>query len=432
MVKSVIIRNGRVVDPSGGIDGIYDISIADGRITSLTKSGKSEGEESGPGVDIIEATGMVVVPGLIDIHVHLREPGYEYKETIASGAMAAAAGGFTTIACMANTDPVNDNGSVTRYILAKADTANLINLFPIGAATKGLQGEALAEIGELSDAGCIALSDDGMPVADGSLMRKIFEYARTFNLPVITHCEEPGIVGGGVMNEGVTSTQMGLRGIPNAAEDAMVSRDITLAELTGGRLHIAHISTRGAVEMVKRAKGRGVSVTAEVTPHHLTLTDDAVKGYDTNAKMNPPLRGEQDREAVIQGLSDGTIDCVATDHAPHSTIEKDIEFDRAANGVAGLETALPLVLSLVEKGLLTLDQAIERMTAGPARVLGLDRGTLQVGADADITIIDTEREWVVEADRFHSKGRNTPFEGWRLKGRVMKTIVGGRVVYSEK
>jgi dihydroorotase len=333
---------------------------------------------------------------------------------------------------MANTDPVNDNGSVTRYILAKAAAADLVNLLPIGAATKGLRGEALAEIGELSDAGCVAISDDGMPVADGSLMRKVFEYARTFNLPIITHCEEPAIVGDGVMNEGCTSTRLGLMGIPNAAEDTMVSRDISLAELTGGRLHIAHISTRDAVEMVRRAKARGLRVTAEVTPHHLTLTDDAVKGYDTNAKMNPPLRGEHDREAVIQGLKDGTIDCVATDHAPHSTIEKDIEFDRAANGIVGLETALPLVLSLVEKDILTLSQAIERMTAGPASVLGFDKGTLQVGADADITIIDTAREWVVEANRFHSKGRNTPFEGWKMKGRVMKTIVGGRVVYSEK
>jgi dihydroorotase len=429
-VKPIVIKNGRVVDPSGKIDGIYDISIAGGKITSLSNSGESEGE--GSGSDVIDATGNLVIPGLIDIHVHLREPGHEYKETIASGAMAAVAGGFTTIACMANTDPVNDNGSVTRYILAKAGLANLVNLLPIGAATKGLRGEALAEIGELSDAGCVAISDDGMPVADGSLMRKVFEYARTFNLPVITHCEEPAIVGDGVMNEGITSTRLGLMGIPNAAEDAMVSRDITLAELTGGRLHIAHISTRDAVEMVRRAKERGLRVTAEVTPHHLTLTDDAVKGYDTNAKMNPPLRGEHDREAVIQGLKDGTIDCVATDHAPHSTIEKDIEFDRAANGIVGLETALPLVLSLVEKDILTLSQAIERMTAGPASVLGFDKGTLQVGADADITIIDTAREWVVEANRFHSKGRNTPFEGWKMKGRVMKTIVGGRVVYSEK
>ncbi len=431
-MKPIVIRNGRVVDPSGGIDGIYDVSIAEGKIASLTNHGESEVDGSGSDVDVIEATGMVVIPGLIDIHVHLREPGYEYKETIASGAMAAVAGGFTTIACMANTDPVNDNGSVTRYILAKAATANLVNLLPIGAATKGLRGEALAEIGELSDAGCVAISDDGMPVADGSLMRKVFEYTRTFNLPVITHCEEPAIVGDGVMNEGCTSTRLGLRGIPNAAEDAMVSRDISLAELAGGRLHIAHISTRDAVEMVRRAKARGLRVTAEVTPHHLTLTDDAVKGYDTNAKMNPPLRGEHDREAVIQGLSDGTIDCVATDHAPHSTIEKDIEFDRAANGVVGLETALPLVLRLVEKDILTRSQAIERMPAPPARVLGLEKGTLQVGADADITIIDTAREWVVEADRFYSKSRNTPFEGWKMKGRVMKTIVGGRVVYSEK
>ncbi|MFQ5329622.1 MAG: amidohydrolase family protein, partial [Thermodesulfobacteriota bacterium] len=269
MVKPIVIRNGRVVDPSGGIDGMYDISIANGRIAALTKPDESKGEGPGPDVDIIDAAGMVVTPGLIDIHVHLREPGYEYKETIASGAMAAAAGGFTTIACMANTDPVNDNGSVTRYIHDRAAAANLVNILPIGAATKGLGGEALAEIGELSDAGCVAISDDGMPVANGSLMRKIFEYARTFGLPVITHCEEPAIVGDGVMNEGITSTRLGLRGIPNAAEDAMVSRDISLTELTGGRLHIAHISTRDAVEMVRRAKERGLRVTAEVTPHHL-------------------------------------------------------------------------------------------------------------------------------------------------------------------
>jgi len=431
-MKPIVIKNGRVVDPSGGIDGIYDIAIAYGKITALTKPGGSKEAGAGSDVDVIDATGMVVVPGLIDIHVHLREPGYEYKEDIASGAMAAVAGGFTTIACMANTDPVNDNGSVTRYILDRAAAANLVNLLPVGAATKGLRGEALAEIGELSDAGCVAISDDGMPVADGALMRKVFEYARTFNLPVITHCEELAIVGDGVMNEGVNSTRMGLRGIPNAAEDTMISRDIALAELTGGRLHIAHISTSDAVEMVRRAKERGLPVTAEVTPHHLSMTDDAVNGYNTNAKMNPPLRGEHDREAVIQGLADGTIDCVATDHAPHSTIEKDIEFDRAANGVVGLETALSLILRLVEKGVLTLSQAIERMTAGPARVLGLEKGTLKSGTDADITIIDTAREWVVEADHFYSKSRNTPFDGWKMRGRAVKTIVGGRVVYSEK
>ncbi|MEE8185625.1 MAG: dihydroorotase, partial [Thermodesulfobacteriota bacterium] len=391
-MKRLVIKNGRVIDPSGGLDGLYDLYIYEGKVASLRPSGGSlEADEDW---DVLDAKKMLVLPGLIDIHTHLRDPGYEYKETIATGTMAAAAGGFTSIVCMANTNPVNDNGSVTRYILNRASEVGKVNVFPVGAATRGLNGEMISEMGELRDSGCVAVSDDGMPIIDGGLMRKVLEYSSVFDMPVISHCEDPCIVSDGVMNEGSTSTRLGLKGIPRAAEEAMVARDIVLAELTRGRLHIAHISTRGSVELVRTAKNKGLSITTEVTPHHCTLTDDSVVGYNTNAKMNPPLRDEDDIEAILQGLKDKTIDCIATDHAPHSSIEKDLEFDRAANGVVGLETALSLTLRLVDRGFLELSEAIERVTVGPATVLGLEKGTLKVGADADITIIDKDREWI--------------------------------------
>ncbi len=429
-MKRLVIKNGRVIDPSGGLDGLYDLYIYEGKVASLRPSGGSlEADEDW---DVLDAKKMLVLPGLIDIHTHLRDPGYEYKETIATGTMAAAAGGFTSIVCMANTNPVNDNGSVTRYILNRASEVGKVNVFPVGAATRGLNGEMISEMGELRDSGCVAVSDDGMPIIDGGLMRKVLEYSSVFDMPVISHCEDPCIVSDGVMNEGSTSTRLGLKGIPRAAEEAMVARDIVLAELTRGRLHIAHISTRGSVELVRTAKNKGLSITTEVTPHHCTLTDDSVVGYNTNAKMNPPLRDEDDIEAILQGLKDKTIDCIATDHAPHSSIEKDLEFDRAANGVVGLETALSLTLRLVDRGFLELSEAIERVTVGPATVLGLEKGTLKVGADADITIIDKDREWIVDSNLFFSKGRNTPFEGWSMKGKVVKTIVKGKVVYSEE
>jgi dihydroorotase len=427
-MKRLVIKNGRIIDPSSGLDGLYNLYIYEGKVASLRPSG--EPLEADNNWDILDAADMIVLPGLIDIHTHLRDPGYEYKETIATGTMAAAAGGFTSIACMANTNPVNDNESVTRYILNRASEMGKVNVFPVGAATRGLKGEIISEMGELRNSGCVAVSDDGMPIIDGGLMRKVLEYSRVFDMPVISHCEDPNIAGDGVMNEGSTSTRLGLEGIPKAAEEAIVARDIALAELTGARLHIAHISTRGSVELVRTAKDKGLNVTTEVTPHHFTLTDDSVAGYNTNAKMNPPLRDENDIEAVLQGLKDRTIDCIATDHAPHSSIEKDLEFDRAANGVVGLETALSLTLRLVDRGFLGLSEAIERMTVGPATVLGLEKGTLKVGADADITIVDKDREWIVDSNLFFSKGKNTPFEGLVIKGKVVKTIVKGKVVYS--
>ncbi len=427
-MKRLLIKNGRVLDPASNIDGLYNVYVMGATIAALKPAGSDRGE-GGEEWTVIEANKKLVIPGLIDLHTHLREPGYEYKETIATGASAASAGGFTSILCMANTEPVNDNESVTRYILERAEGAKA-RVFPVGALSMGLEGEQLSEIGELVEAGCVAVSDDGMPVRDGSLMRRALEYTKIFDIPVITHAEDPLISAGGVMNEGVISTKLGLKGVPPQAEEAMVARDIGLTELTGGRLHVAHVSTRGSVALIRDAKKRGVNVTAEVTPHHLTLTHSAVEGYDTNAKMNPPLRTDDDIEALIEGLKDGTIDCIATDHAPHSSIEKDVEFDLAANGIAGLETALGLVLGLVHEGALDLRTVVSAMTENPASIMGLEGGSLKVGAPADITIIDTERAWTVEPEKFRSKGRNTPFGGKTLKGAVVKTILAGEVVFS--
>ena len=384
----ILIKGGRIVDPSQGIDEKGNILIEKGKIKSFPKTAKKFEEDSK--VKVIDAKGKVVSPGLVDIHVHLREPGFEHKETISSGCKSAAAGGFTSIVCMPNTNPVNDNASVTEYILLKARTEGIVNVFPIGAITKGEMGETLAQIGEMYEAGCVGVSDDGMPVMDSKVMRHAMEYVQAFDIPVISHAEDKNLSGAGVMNEGDVSTQLGLAGIPCASEDVMVSRDIMVAELTGARLHICHVSTAGSVRLIRAAKKRGVKVTAEVTPHHFILTDEAVGQYDTNAKMNPPLRSKKDRKAVIEGLKDDTLDAIATDHAPHSEDEKKVEFDLAPFGIVGLETALPLSLKLVEDGVLSLDKVISKLTNVPSEILNLGKGTLEIGSAADIVIFDPE------------------------------------------
>ena len=420
---AILIKGGRVLDPAQGIDESLDVLIEEGRIARIGKDLKVEGAE------MIDAGGQLVVPGLIDVHVHLRDPGQEYKEDIVSGTRAAAAGGFTSVACMPNTKPVNDNKAITTYILQKAREQGVANVFPVGSVTKGLKGETLSEMGELKEAGCLALSDDGMPVANGEIMRRAMEYAKPFGLVIISHAEDRSLVGEGVMNDGPVATELGLKGIPWVAEDAAVARDVMLAEYTGARLHVAHVSTRGSVEIVRAAKKRGVAVTCEATPHHFSLTDEAVRGYETNAKMNPPLRSADDVAAIREGLADGTIDVIATDHAPHHYDEKNVEFNIALNGVVGLETALGLTLRLVEDGVLSLNEAIAKLTAEPARALGIPRGTLEVGAAADVTLIDPALKWTVDAGSFRSKSRNTPFDGWALKGAATCTILGGKVVF---
>jgi dihydroorotase len=366
------------------------------------------------------------VPGLIDMHVHLREPGFEYKETIATGTAAAKAGGFTSVCCMPNTNPVNDSRSVTEFILAQARNA-WARVFPVGAITKGSKGDELSEMAELHAAGCFAVSDDGKPVMNSAIMRRAMEYSKIFDLLVISHCEDSSLSDKGVMNEGVVSTELGLRGIPRAAEDVMTGRDISLAELTGARLHIAHVSTAGSVRLVRDAKSRGVKITAETCPHYFSLTEEAVRGYNTMAKMNPPLRTADDVAAIKQGLKDGVIDVIATDHAPHAMDEKSGEFDYASFGVVGLETAVGLSLKLVLEGTLTLNDVVSKMSSNPAKILKLNKGTLSVGADADITIIDPNIEWTVDSARFKSKSKNTPFNDWKLKGIAVQTIVGGRI-----
>jgi dihydroorotase len=424
---NALIKGGRVVDPANAVDAIQDVLVQDGKISRLGR-----GLQAMDGTPIIDATGKVVCPGFIDIHVHLREPGYEYKETVATGTKAAAAGGFTAVACMANTNPVNDNRAVTDYILAKARSEGFVRVHPIGAVSRGLEGQELAELAELAEAGCVAFSDDGHPIMNSALARRAMEYTLPFGLPIISHAEDSHLAHGGVMNEGVISTELGLAGRPAAAEEVMVARDLCLAELTGAHVHIAHISTAGAVRQVRGAKARGVRVSAEVTPHHLLLTEEAVRGYDPNTKMNPPLRTKRDQEALLEALADGTIDCIATDHAPHALSEKEGEFDAAAAGVIGLETAVSLLLDrLVRPGLLALDTFITRLTAGPARLLNLPGGSLTAGAEADLTILDLERELTIDPSGFHSKSRNTPFGGWRVTGMPWMTLIGGRVVMWE-
>ena len=421
---SLLIKGGRVIDPANGVDAVQDVLIADGKIEKVGK-----GLAAPPAAEVVDATGKVVCPGFIDVHVHLREPGYEYKETVRTGTRAAAAGGYTAVACMANTNPVNDNGAVTDYILAKAKVEGAVRVYPIGAVTRNLKGEELAELNELAEAGCVAFSDDGKCVLNAGLYRRAMEYTLPFGAPVISHAEDASLCHGWAMNEGVVSTEIGLPGAPAAAEDVMVARDILLAELTGAHVHIAHLSTAGAVRLVRDGKARGVRVTAEVTPHHLVLTEEAVRTYDPNTKMAPPLRTKRDTEALVEALADGTIDCVATDHAPHALAEKEGEFDRAAFGVVGLETAVALLLDrLVRPGLVPLPTLVSRLSRDPARLLNLPGGSLTPGGPADVTILDLERAWTVDPARFASKSRNTPFGGWPLTGGPWMTIVGGKVV----
>jgi len=418
---NLLIKNGRVLDPASAVDLIQDLLIAEGRIA---RSGK--GLNAPAGVRTVDATGKVVCPGFIDMHTHLREPGFEYKETVASGTRAAAAGGFTAVCCMANTFPVNDNRAVTDYILAKARVEGVVRVYPIGAVTRNLEGTQLAELAEQAEAGCVAFSDDGRCVMNAELYRRAMEYALPFGTPIISHAEDDDLARHSAMNEGLVSTELGLRGQPAAAEDVMVARDIVLAELTGAHVHIAHVSTSGAVRMIRDAKARGIRVTTEVTPHHLLLTDEAVRSWDPNTKMAPPLRGKRDVEAVLEALADGTIDCIATDHAPHSLSEKEDEFADAANGIVGLETAVSVLLDrLVRPGVIDLQTLVTRLSSGPARLLNLPGGSLAPGAAADITILDLAEAWTVDPARFRSRARNTPFAGWTGTGRPWMTIVGG-------
>jgi len=425
-MKPMVLRGGRVIDPSSGRDETADVIIQDGRITGI---GRNQGVPDG--ADLHDVAGLVVAPGLIDLHTHLREPGQEDRETIATGSAAAAAGGFTAVCAMPNTDPPIDNQSAVGFVVKQGAAAGAARVYPIAAVSLGQKGEQLAEFGEVVGAGAVAVSDDGHPVASSQLMRTALEYARAFGIPVADHCEEPTLAAGGMMHEGVVSTRLGLKGIPAVAEEIMVARDILLAGHTGGHVHLCHMSTRGSVELIRRAKEAGLPVTAEACPHHFSLTHEACAGYDTNAKMNPPLREPEDVEAIRAGLKDGTIDVIATDHAPHHYDAKEREFDDAPMGIVGLETALGLSLTLlVRAGVLTLPELIARMSTIPARVFGLPGGTLAAGHPADVVVFDPGAAWTVDVTRFRSKSRNTPFAGWELAGRVARTIVGGRTVFS--
>lgn len=404
---AIFIAGGHVIDP-GRFNGVADVLIDEGRVVAVGPRLKVPA-----GCTKIDAVGRLVLPGFVDLHVHFREPGFEYKESIQSGAAAAVAGGFTSVCCMPNTNPVNDNQAITELMLDRARAAGLANVFPIGAITKGSEGKELAEIGDLRRAGCVAISDDGKPVMNSLVMRRAMEYALAFDVPVVDHCEDLHLAEGGCMNEGAISTELGLPGIPAAAEDVMVARNVALAELTGARLHLAHISTEGSVRMVREAKSRGLKVTAEACPHHFTITEETVRGYNTYAKMNPPLRTWKDVQAIKEGLRDGTIDVIATDHAPHASQEKQLGFTEAPFGIVGLETALPLTLALVDEGVLSLESAVDKLSTAPAKAFGLAKGTLAVGADADVAIVDQQEQWEVDPAKFRSKSRNTPFAGDR-------------------
>jgi dihydroorotase len=426
-----LLKGGRVVDPVNGLDGAFDILIDGDRIA---KVGRDLPVDGATVVDI--PAGLVVVPGLIDMHVHLREPGQEHKETVATGTASAVAGGFTAVACMPNTSPVNDSATVTSLILAKAAAAGLARVYPIGAVSKGQKGELLADIGELKAAGCVAITDDGHPTATALLLRRALEYAGMFGIPVVEHCEDPTLKGDGVAHEGFHASRLGLRGIPGACESLGVERGVLLAELTGSHFHVAHMSARGSMRAVRKAKEAGIRVTCEVAPHHFTLTDEALGSpipYDTNTKMNPPLREVADRDAMIQGIADGTVDVIATDHAPHHYDEKKVEFDRAPFGIVGLETAVPLTFDrLVHAGHIPLRRMIELLSVNPARVLNLPGGSLSEGAAADITVLAPDLPVRVQAAQLRSRSKNTPFDGWQLRGGVAATIVGGRVVFSNQ
>jgi dihydroorotase len=416
-----------VVDPSAGIDGAYDVLVEDGRIARL--SARIEPADA----EVLDLTGLCVCPGFIDMHVHLREPGQEWKETIATGTRAAAAGGFTGVACMPNTQPPIDSRSVVEFVLAQARQHGAVPVYPIGCVSKGQAGVELAEMGDMAVAGARGFSDDGKPVASAGLMRRALEYSKIFDLPVIDHCEEPTLVAGGVAHEGEVATRLGLPGWPGVAEDVMVSRDILLAEYTGGAIHIAHMSTGRSAELVRQAKQARIRVTCEVTPHHFALTDEAIAGYDTHAKMNPPLRAESDRQALLAAIADGTVDAIASDHAPHIADEKCVEFSQAPFGIVGLETAVSICLDrLVHGQVIGLSRLVELLACGPAAVLRIKKGSLRVGDDADITVLDLERRVVVQPSSFASKSVNTPFGGWTLRGGPVLTIVGGRIVHDAR
>jgi dihydroorotase len=423
----LLIANGHLIDPTQGLNSGKNLLIEDGKVAGVL----SPGDEVPDGTETFDVTGLIVAPGFIDMHVHLREPGHEYKETIASGAAAAVAGGWTSVCAMPNTDPINDSPAVTRFIIEQAERASLANVFPIGAITKGSTGEELAEMGEMKNAGIVAVSDDGRPVPTAGMMRRAMEYARGFGLTVIDHCEDKSLAAGGVMHEGRWSLILGLKGMPAAAEEMDAVRDCALAELTGARVHLAHVSTRGAIDAVRRAKDQGLPVSCEVSPHHWALSAEAVEGYDTNTKMNPPLRSREHIDAIIEALSDGTVDAIATDHAPHHADEKALEYDRAPFGIIGLETGVGLALDLlVHAGVIDLKRLVELCSVNPARIFNLEgRGTLRKGAWADVTILDPEMSWTYDASKSKSKSRNTPFDGVTMRGGAAATIVGGRIVF---
>ena len=430
-MKSLLIDGGHIIDPSQGIDEIGSLLITQGKISWL---GRGEATPPQPDYDVLHAQGLIVCPGFVDLHCHLRQPGFEEKETITTGTRAAAKGGFTTICCMPNTNPPLDNQTTVDYVKSIAATEGVVRVLPIGCISRGRKGQELAEMGELASAGVIGYSDDGEPAANSRLMRQALDYSRGLDLPIIDHCEDTSLTEGGQMNEGTISTRLGLRGIPAAAEEIIVARDLALAELTGGRLHIAHVSTEGSVDLIRHAREKGIKVTAEVTPHHLTLTEEKVIGYNTSAKVNPPLRTKRDIQALIQGLKENVIDIIATDHAPHTKADKLCEFALAPSGISGFETALGSLMSLVHDGQLSLVILISKLTYEPAKIIGNKYGkvgTLDIGASADITIFDPDLEWAVDTQAFASKGKNTPLAGSRLKGKVIATISQGKLVYKD-
>ena len=423
----ILIENGHVIDPANGIDEVTNIFIDNGVIAEVGVDSDLEGIE----MEVIDASGKIVAPGLVDMHVHLREPGQEYKEDIESGTRAAVFGGVTSVACMPNTNPVCDNETVVNYIKSRAAEVGYANVYPVGAVSKGQEGKLLAEIGEMAFAGAVAVSDDGHPVENSGLMRRAIEYSGMFDVVVISHCEDMAL-GEGDMNEGAVASAMGLRGISRAAEEVMAARDAIIAEAIGGRVHIAHISTKGTVELIRQAKKRGVRITCETCPHYFALTEDACKDFNTNAKMNPPLRTSEDVEAIKEGLADGTIDCIVTDHAPHHPDEKECEFGLAKNGIVGLETSLGLGIKyLVKEGVLTMSQLIEKMALNPSRILGISKGTLSPGHAADIVIFDPDKEWTVDINKLHSKGKNSPYDGFELFGKPEYVLVGGEIVINQ-